>query len=353
MNATGFFKPPDRQADAGPAPVRRRLRRPAGAQQGVLLRRLRGAAADAPRDGLCHHRHAGAAPGHPDRRRPRPAERGHLPGGHGDPDDGLRAQGARGAARQQRGGHHQQLHHAPGVHRRLEQGRRQGGRPVLAGRGHVRPLRHAQPDDRRSAEHPAAVGRRRQRPHLRAQPPVRARLDLDADGPVAARSAVRLFVDAGGQESAGARQRQRPGSVRHPRAADRSAASPAGCPTQLITGYSDLGRQATNPQWQYPTVYNPKINYTWLAGAHSLKSGYEFQHIAHRSAGRESALRPRYLQRAVQPAGRRCVEQPLQPRRLHARPARPVRAQQRARREPDAGTCTSPTSRTTGGSART
>ena len=50
-------------------------------------------------------------------------------------------------------------------------------------------------------------------------------------------------------------------------------------PTQLITGYSDLGRQATNPQWQYPTVYNPKINYTWSAGAHSLKSGYEFQHI--------------------------------------------------------------------------
>jgi hypothetical protein len=52
-----------------------------------------------------------------------------------------------------------------------------------------------------------------------------------------------------------------------------------GLPTQLITGYSDLGRQATNPQWQYPTVYNPKVNYTWLAGRHSLKSGYEFQHI--------------------------------------------------------------------------
>ena len=52
-----------------------------------------------------------------------------------------------------------------------------------------------------------------------------------------------------------------------------------GLPTQLITGFSDLGRQATNPQWQYPTVYNPKVNYTWLAGRHSLKSGYEFQHI--------------------------------------------------------------------------
>ena len=39
-----------------------------------------------------------------------------------------------------------------------------------------------------------------------------------------------------------------------------------GLPTQLITGYSDLGRQATNPQWQYPTVCNPKMNYTWTDG---------------------------------------------------------------------------------------
>jgi hypothetical protein len=52
-----------------------------------------------------------------------------------------------------------------------------------------------------------------------------------------------------------------------------------GLPTQLITGFSDLGRQATNPQWQYPTVYNPKVNYTWMTGAHSFKSGYEFQKI--------------------------------------------------------------------------
>jgi hypothetical protein len=53
----------------------------------------------------------------------------------------------------------------------------------------------------------------------------------------------------------------------------------AGLPTQLVTGWSDLGRQATNPQWQYPTVCNPKVNYTWLLGRHSFKSGYEFQHI--------------------------------------------------------------------------
>jgi Carboxypeptidase regulatory-like domain/TonB dependent receptor/TonB-dependent Receptor Plug Domain len=52
-----------------------------------------------------------------------------------------------------------------------------------------------------------------------------------------------------------------------------------GLPSQLITGYSDLGRQATNPQWQYPTVVNPKINYSWLLGRHSFKTGYEYQRI--------------------------------------------------------------------------
>jgi hypothetical protein len=52
-----------------------------------------------------------------------------------------------------------------------------------------------------------------------------------------------------------------------------------GLPSQLITGYSNLGRQATNPQWQYPTVFNPKINYSRLSGRHSLKAGYEYQHV--------------------------------------------------------------------------
>jgi hypothetical protein len=52
-----------------------------------------------------------------------------------------------------------------------------------------------------------------------------------------------------------------------------------GLPTQIIGGYSDLGRQATNPQWQYPTVLNPKVNYTRTLGRHSVKTGLEFQHI--------------------------------------------------------------------------
>ena len=55
-----------------------------------------------------------------------------------------------------------------------------------------------------------------------------------------------------------------PGSPQDPRIS-------GGLPTILITGYSDLGRQATNPQWQYPTVYNPKLNYTWTRAAHSSR----------------------------------------------------------------------------------
>ncbi len=49
--------------------------------------------------------------------------------------------------------------------------------------------------------------------------------------------------------------------------------------TQLVSGYADLGRQATNPQWQFPTVWNPKLNYTRSLGRHSLKVGVEFQHV--------------------------------------------------------------------------
>src|SRR4029079_15400626 len=52
-----------------------------------------------------------------------------------------------------------------------------------------------------------------------------------------------------------------------------------GLPSQSITGLSALGRQATNPQWQYPTVWNPKINYSILQGRQSIKAGYEFQKI--------------------------------------------------------------------------
>lgn len=49
--------------------------------------------------------------------------------------------------------------------------------------------------------------------------------------------------------------------------------------TQIITGFSQLGRQNSNPQYQNPTVVNPRINYSFLLGRHSLKTGYEYQSI--------------------------------------------------------------------------
>lgn len=48
---------------------------------------------------------------------------------------------------------------------------------------------------------------------------------------------------------------------------------------QSITGFTQLGDQSSSPQFQWPTIYNPKINFTWVRGKHSLKFGYEQQLI--------------------------------------------------------------------------
>ena len=52
-----------------------------------------------------------------------------------------------------------------------------------------------------------------------------------------------------------------------------------GLPSVGISGFSGFGRQSTNPQWQNPALLDPKINYTWVKGKHSLKFGYEYEHI--------------------------------------------------------------------------
>ncbi len=44
-------------------------------------------------------------------------------------------------------------------------------------------------------------------------------------------------------------------------------------------GLSQLGRQSSNPQYQYPLVVDPKVNYTRILGRHSLKFGFEYQLI--------------------------------------------------------------------------
>lgn len=48
---------------------------------------------------------------------------------------------------------------------------------------------------------------------------------------------------------------------------------------QSVTGFTQFGAQTSNPQFQNPTIFNPKVNYTWLRGKHSLKFGYEFQAV--------------------------------------------------------------------------
>lgn len=49
-----------------------------------------------------------------------------------------------------------------------------------------------------------------------------------------------------------------------------------GLNTQAVTGYTQFGEQATSPQFTNPTQANPKVNYTWIKGKHSLKVGYEY-----------------------------------------------------------------------------
>jgi len=50
-----------------------------------------------------------------------------------------------------------------------------------------------------------------------------------------------------------------------------------GMNTQNITGFTGMGRQATNPQFQNPTTWDPKVNYSWMKGRHALKFGAEMQ----------------------------------------------------------------------------
>ncbi|MBS1823442.1 MAG: TonB-dependent receptor [Acidobacteria bacterium] len=48
---------------------------------------------------------------------------------------------------------------------------------------------------------------------------------------------------------------------------------------QSVTGYTQFGAQPSNPQFQNPTIYNPKANFTWIKNKHSLKFGYEYQAV--------------------------------------------------------------------------
>jgi len=46
-----------------------------------------------------------------------------------------------------------------------------------------------------------------------------------------------------------------------------------------VNGFTTMGVQGSNPQFQNPTVWNPRVNYTRVAGRQTFKAGYEYQAI--------------------------------------------------------------------------
>ena len=48
---------------------------------------------------------------------------------------------------------------------------------------------------------------------------------------------------------------------------------------QSVNQYSQFGNQGSNPQYQDPYIFNPKINYTLIRGRSTYKFGYEYQAI--------------------------------------------------------------------------
>ena len=52
-----------------------------------------------------------------------------------------------------------------------------------------------------------------------------------------------------------------------------------GLPSIGISGFTGFGRQSTNPQWQDPALMDPKVNFTWVKGHHSMKFGYEYERV--------------------------------------------------------------------------
>jgi hypothetical protein len=46
-----------------------------------------------------------------------------------------------------------------------------------------------------------------------------------------------------------------------------------------VSGYPGFGRQSSNPQFQNPLVFNPKVNASRFFGPHTVKFGYEYQNI--------------------------------------------------------------------------
>jgi hypothetical protein len=52
-----------------------------------------------------------------------------------------------------------------------------------------------------------------------------------------------------------------------------------GLTQQSVGGWTAWGRQNSNPQFQNPLVWDARLNYSWILGQHTVKTGYEYQRI--------------------------------------------------------------------------
>ena len=48
---------------------------------------------------------------------------------------------------------------------------------------------------------------------------------------------------------------------------------------ESVKNFSTFGAQTSNPQFQNPFVINPKVNYSWIKGRHSMKFGWEYMSV--------------------------------------------------------------------------
>jgi hypothetical protein len=80
----------------------------------------------------------------------------------------------------------------------------------------------------------------------------------------------------------------------------------------VIGGFTNIGRQSSNPQFQNPFVLDPKVNFTKIRGRHSIKTATNSSHQPPTSSTsvRNMARTPTP---ACFPVRRRRQQQSLQP----------------------------------------
>ena len=125
-----------------------------------------------------------------------------------------------------------------------------------------------------------------------------------------------------------------------------------GLTQQSVSGWTAWGRQSSNPQFQDPLVFDARVNYSWIRGRHTLKTGYEYQRIntdvddVHPKYGADT-----YAGQFSRPAGAagRCARPTTSPTSCSAR-ATPTSWSTRSSSTCGSG-CTSATCRTTGASS--